>query len=215
VSQSRSGDTDLPYEEDDTQPVPVVIPPAPDGGIVAIVPAPDEAAALPPSPPPPGPPPGQVAAVVPPPGPPPVLPPPMPVEVKEGPGLLVRAVWFVFVGWWLSALVSTVAWVALVTIIGIPLGIWLINRIPTVITLRPRTRELQQVIDASGIARFQAVPIQQQPWWLRGIWFLFVGWWASAIVMIVGWVLLVLILTLPVGLWMFNRVPFVASLYRY
>jgi hypothetical protein len=72
-------------------------------------------------------------------------PPVEPVETKTGPGLLVRAVWFVFVGWWLSAIVSAIAWVALVTIIGIPLGIWLINRIPTVITLRPRTRELQAV----------------------------------------------------------------------
>ena len=52
-------------------------------------------------------------------------------EQKTGPGLLVRALWFVFIGWWLTGIVSAIAWFAMVTIIGLPLGIWLINRIPT------------------------------------------------------------------------------------
>ena len=52
-------------------------------------------------------------------------------------------------------------------------------------------------------------------WVVRGVWFIFVGWWASAIVMAIGWLLIVLIITIPIGLWMYNRVPFVASLYRY
>ncbi len=83
---------------------------------------------------------------------------PVVAEGKRGPGLLVRAVWFVFVGWWLSGIMSLIAWLAMISILFLPLGIWLINRIPTFITLRPRTRELQAVIDASGIARFVDVP---------------------------------------------------------
>ena len=78
----------------------------------------------------------------------------MPYEVQQGPGLLVRALWFIFIGWWLTGVVSAIAWVAMVTIIGLPLGIWLINRIPTVITLRPRTREVQRMIDAAGFVNF-------------------------------------------------------------
>ena len=31
----------------------------------------------------------------------------------------------------------------------------------------------------------------------------------------IGWLLIVLIITIPIGLLVFNRVPFVASLYRY
>ena len=31
----------------------------------------------------------------------------------------------------------------------------------------------------------------------------------------IGWLLIVLIVTLPIGLMVFNRVPFVASGYRY
>ena len=58
-------------------------------------------------------------------------------------------------------------------------------------------------------------PIEQPPWFVRGLWFIFVGWWASAIAMSVGWVLIVLIITMPIGLMIYNRVPFVASLFRY
>lgn len=167
----------------------------------------------PPSPPPPSAP--VPVATAPAGAPPPTAPYPVPAEVQQGPGFLVRAIWFLLVGWWLTGIVSAIAWFAMVTIIGLPLGIWLINRIPTVITLRPRTRQVQQMVDAAGFARLEAVPIPQQPWYVRGVWFIFIGWWASAIVMTIGWILIVLILTIPVGLWMYNRVPFVASLYRY
>ena len=113
-------------------------------------------------------------------------------ERKTGPGLLVRAIWFVFVGWWLTGIVSSVAWLAMITIIGLPLGIWLINRIPTALTLRPRTSYVWAWTDAQGYARTSEARIDQPPWWARGLWFVLVGWWASAIVMTVGWVLVIL-----------------------
>ena len=124
--------------------------------------------------------------------------------------------WIVFVGWWLSGIVASIAWFAMITIIGLPLGIWLVNRLPTVITLRPRTTYAYASVDSTGnwvYSRAAAIP--QRPWWVRGIWFLLVGWWASFFVMAVGWALLLPIITIPIGLWLFNRVPFVASLYRY
>lgn len=97
----------------------------------------------------------------------------------------MRALWFVVVGWWLTAIVSILAWFAMVTIIGLPLGIYLVNHVPTYLTLRPRTKTTYWVADPAGGA------------------------------MTIGHLLIVLILTIPVGLWMYNRVPFVASLYRY
>ncbi len=127
----------------------------------------------------------------------------------------MRALWFVFVGWWLTGIVSTIAWLAMLTILGLPLGIWLINRIPTVLTLRPRTSYVYAWTDAQGYGRTTRVAIDQPPWLVRGLWFLLVGWWASGIVMTIGYLLVLLIITLPLGLMVFNRVPFVASLYRY
>ena len=136
-------------------------------------------------------------------------------ERKSGPGLLVRALYFLLVGWWLTGIVAGVAWFSMITIIGLPLGIWLINRIPTVLTLRPRTSYVYAWTDASGRTFTTEATIDQPPWWARGLWFVFVGWWASAFVMTIGYALCLLIITLPIGLMLFNRVPFVASLYRY
>ena len=59
------------------------------------------------------------------------------------------------------------------------------------------------------------MPVDQVSWLVRGVWFIFVGWWPSAIVMGSAGVLIVLIVTMPIGLLVYNRVPFVASLYRY
>ena len=139
----------------------------------------------------------------------------MVAETKDGPGLVVRALWFVFIGWWLTAIVSSVAWLAMITIIGLPLGIWLVNRVPTVLTLRPRTSYVYAWTDAAGNTQTSEVKIEQPAWWIRGIWFVFVGWWASAFVMSLGFLFVVLIITMPIGLMLYNRVPFVASLYRY
>jgi uncharacterized membrane protein YccF (DUF307 family) len=53
----------------------------------------------------------------------------------------VRFLWWLLIGWWASGIAVSIAWIALITIIGIPLGIWIINRLPTILTLRPRTKE--------------------------------------------------------------------------
>ncbi len=52
----------------------------------------------------------------------------------------------------------------------------------------------------------------QPPLILSIIWFLVIGWWASAIWIHVAWFLNVLILTMPIGLLMLNMVPRVATL---
>ena len=63
---------------------------------------------------------------------------------------------------------------------------------------------------------YQPIQTKQGPGLLvRALWFVVVGWWLSAAVMSLGFVLICLVVTLPVGLMLYNRVPFVASLYRY
>lgn len=143
-------------------------------------------------------------------------PPPPAVVYKDGPNLFLRFLWWLLIGWWLSWWVIVIAWLALVTIIGIPLGIWLINRLPTVLTLRPRTRAWMLGQDASGRAVAVSAPGRPQiAWPIRGIWFVLVGWWASGAWMAIAWVISATVIGLPLALLMFNRTPFIASLYRY
>ncbi len=137
------------------------------------------------------------------------------IEQQRGPGLLARFIWWLFVGWWASGFAIAIAWIALITIIGIPLGVFVINRLPSILTLRPRTRTWVIGEDAEGraVATEQGRP--QVSWILRGIWFLLVGWWASAAWMLAAWLISLTVIGLPIALLMFNRTPFVASLYRY
>ncbi len=134
---------------------------------------------------------------------------------KSGPNLLVRFVWWLLIGWWASGIAVVVAWFALVTIIGIPVGIWLINRLPSILTLRPRTRVWTMGQDAEGRTVIHEGGRTQTSLPIRGLWFVLVGWWASAIWMGLAWLIQLTIVGLPLALIMFNRTPFVASLYHY
>ncbi|ADB59169.1 hypothetical protein Htur_0268 [Haloterrigena turkmenica DSM 5511] len=49
--------------------------------------------------------------------------------------LLTRALYFVLVGWWLNFLWANLAALFAVTIVGLPVAIWLVNRLPFVTSL--------------------------------------------------------------------------------
>jgi len=124
--------------------------------------------------------------------------------------LLVRAAWFLLVGWWATGIWLALAWFLNVTIIGIPLGIKLINLVPMVVSLKPRAA--RPVVTAEGL---RSTTRRQHNLLLRAAWFLLVGWWASAIWMAVAYAFAVSILGLPVAVWLFGKLPWVVSLYRY
>lgn len=134
---------------------------------------------------------------------------------ERGPNLLVRFLWWLFIGWWASGIAVTIAWVALITIIGIPLGIWIINRLPSILTLRPRTRHWSLGQDEQGSTVVTDRGRPQVAWPLRGLWFVLVGWWASGLWMGLAWLIQLTVIGIPIALLMFNRTPFIASLYRY
>ena len=118
--------------------------------------------------------------------------------------LLVRALWFVVVGWWATPAVVNAAWFLNATIVGIPLGVKLVNLVPTVLTLK-EPRSLSAPETSRG----------QRSFVVRAAYFVFVGWWLSLIWANVAAFLAVTIVGLPVAYWMFNRLPFVTSLYRF
>jgi uncharacterized membrane protein YccF (DUF307 family) len=133
---------------------------------------------------------------------------------RGGPGFLVRAVWYVFVGWWLSGLAILLGWALAVTIIGLPLAFAIFNRIPAVMTLRGRTLTYEATVK-DGVTYVKGTNPDQRPLWIRAVYFVLVGWWLGLFWMGASWLIGLLIITLPLSIWMMNRVGGVMTLLRY
>jgi len=129
------------------------------------------------------------------------------------PSFLIRAFWFLFVGWWLSFWWIAVAWLLNLTIIGLPLGLMMINRIPSVLTLQGAKKEVS-VTHQNGVTLVQTKAVDQLPLLTRAIYFVLIGWWASLALAVIAWGLSVLIITLPIGLLIFNLLPQITTLRR-
>ncbi len=137
------------------------------------------------------------------------------VEDRSAPPLLLRALWFIFVGLWLGGIVTAAASALNVTIIGLPLGLWIINRIPTVMTLRPMHREL--AVDRRGDGR-ELIRVTDRPqasFLVRAIWFLLVGWWLGGVCLAIAWGASATFIGIPIAIWLYNRIPTVTTLARY
>lgn len=57
------------------------------------------------------------------------------ISVPQRPFWL-RALWFLLVGWWLAGLVMALGYALCLTLIGMPLGFWLFDVTPELLTLR-------------------------------------------------------------------------------
>ena len=136
------------------------------------------------------------------------------VRTQKGPGCLVQLLWFLFVGWWVGQLWIAAAWLLMLTVIGIPFAVMMLNRVPQVIALRGQNNGLtvSTVGDVTVVSAGAGVP--QRNILLRAIYFLLIGWWLSAIWMEVAYFACLTIIGLPLGFWMFDRVPALVSLRR-
>ncbi len=135
------------------------------------------------------------------------------VNTDLGPGCLVRGLYFIFIGLWLGAIWIVVAWIFNITIIGLPLGLAMINSLPQVMTLRPARRQTT-VEMRDGVPVIRTGPVPQENFFVRAIYFVLIGWWFSLIWMALAWALtgVTLGLGLPIAFWMFDRVPALTTL---
>lgn len=123
------------------------------------------------------------------------------------PGCLLQLLWFGFIGWWFGLGWVGVAWFLNITIIGLPIGAAMLNAVPQVIALRGR-----RVVRVDVTGRVSDAP--ELPFILRALYFLVIGWWLSAVWMIVAYVLCMTIIGLPIGFLMFDLVPTLTTLKR-
>lgn len=133
---------------------------------------------------------------------------------RDGPGFLVRIVWYLFIGWWLSGLAIALGWFLAVSIIGLPVAFAIFNRIPAIMTLRGRTVSYEASVK-DGVTYLKGRNPDQHSMLIRAVYFVLVGWWLGGIWMLASWFISLPIITLPLGIWMMNRVGGVMTLLRY
>jgi uncharacterized membrane protein YccF (DUF307 family) len=132
---------------------------------------------------------------------------------KENPGCLVQLLWFVFIGWWVGQIWIALSWILILSIIGIPLAIIMLNRLPKVIALREPDKQVS-VVMREGAASVSTTSQKQVNILVRAIYFVLIGWWLSAIWMELAYFVCLTLIGLPIGFWMFDRVPALVSLRR-
>jgi len=137
------------------------------------------------------------------------------VLASPEPNLLIRALWFFFIGWWLSQFVILLGWLLNVTILLIPAGVWVLNRVPQVATLKSSRKALRSSVDAeTGIQIVEMVDREQIQFWKRAVYFILVGWWASLIWLELAWLFGLIIIGLPLSFWMYGATGKVITLRR-
>ena len=136
------------------------------------------------------------------------------VVSKNNPGCLVQVLWFALVGWWLGELWMSVAWFLMLTVVGAPFAIAMLNNLPKVIALRGQREsvEVTRVGNLTIVSPNAHVP--QRNILFRAIYFVLIGWWVSALWMEAAYAVCLTIIGLPVGFWMFDKVPVLLSLRR-
>jgi uncharacterized membrane protein YccF (DUF307 family) len=96
------------------------------------------------------------------------------------------------------------------TIIGMPIAIKMLNRVPEVMALRGETELVLRNVGG----RIIVTEVPQYNILLRALYFVLIGWWLSALWIEFAYALCATIIFLPVGFWMFDLVPAIVSLRR-
>jgi uncharacterized membrane protein YccF (DUF307 family) len=123
------------------------------------------------------------------------------VTTPAEPPLLARALWFVFIGLWASQIWLVLAWLLNLTLIGMPLGLWMLNRMPQVMTLHTMPPR-----------QFGLPPHSAASFAVRVIYFVLIGWWASFLWLQLAWLVAATVIGLPLAFLMFERVATVMTL---
>lgn len=124
--------------------------------------------------------------------------------MSEERSIVVRAIWFLLVGWWATGIALTLAWTLNVTIIFLPVGIKIINKVPWLLSLKqPSQDEQLDIDDTSG---------QSPSLLIRGVYFVLAGWWVSGLWMAAAYIVSLTVVGIPLAVVMYNKLPYITSL---
>jgi len=121
--------------------------------------------------------------------------------------MLLQIIYFLLIGWWVGLLGAAAGYVLCVSIVFLPFGLILLNRLPGLIFLNP-----------PGEACSEGLPhrhrVEELPFLLRALWFILLGWELGFLAISVGYCFCLTIIGLPIGIWILNRVPLLLTLSR-
>lgn len=126
--------------------------------------------------------------------------------------LVLRLAWFYLAGLWIGIAWLFVAWLACLTIVGLPLGVWMVNKAPLLMTLRESGQ--WRKVQLEGRTAYVFEQMESPSFLVRLIWFVLIGWWASFAWGAISLSLAFTFLGLPIAFWMFNQLPWVMTLSR-
>ena len=123
----------------------------------------------------------------------------------------MRALYFIFIGWWAGLFWLNMGYFFVLTVIGLPVGLMMLNRLPTVLTLKPASQQVNINI-TGGVTNINIGGAQQVSFLIRAVYFVFIGWWAGLLLAWAAYALFVLVVTIPLGVMLLNLLPTVISL---
>ena len=122
--------------------------------------------------------------------------------------LLVRLIYFLLIGWWAGLLASAVGYLLSISIIGLPFGLILLNRLPVIIFMQEPGEACPDGYNHRHIN-------EELPFLLRVVWFIFIGWELGFFVISIGYLCCITVIGIPLGIWILNRVPLALTLSRH
>lgn len=126
------------------------------------------------------------------------------IAIRSQPGCLVQLLYFVFIGLWLGAWAVLLAYVLFLTVLGIPLGVMIINKLPYLMALRQTEPAISYVGTQTAQVNF----------FIRALWFVFFGSWLTLAWLFIAYALCITIIGMPIGFMMFDKAPGLLTLHR-
>ena len=127
---------------------------------------------------------------------------------------ILRVLWFIFIGVEITLPWVLIAWALNASVVGLPLGLWMLNRVPQVLTLKPARGYTLSDVREGRVVSVRYEGVRQRSWIVRLPYFLLIGIWLSLAWSLVAWALCASIIGLPIGIVMLNNLPAVTTLHR-
>ena len=131
---------------------------------------------------------------------------------NKKPHIVIRLLWIVFIGWWLSGIFYFVGAILTLLIITSPLGMVVLQKMGWAFSLYEESKDIT-IVNHGGMTT--VTDSSQETWTsflIRYIYFIFIGWWAGIICWGIASLFGLTIIGLPVTILIMDRLGKVMTL---